>query len=502
MLVRKSFLAWAFSLFFLLQLPGLSAEKPEKCELAVIGGGPAGVYLSYRLADSYGRGLCLFEISDHLGGRMTDEELGGAFVGTGARRVNEKQDYVIELARELGVTLEAVPQRSQLIFYKGVHGYASKDFVALYPRLKAFGPLDDDPNTALDDELWSLLSSSIKQDPELGKKYPLLNDYILHVFEARFKDRNTAEDAFSYFRGMNRFQAEFKLPTATANYFEYIEKENETGPENFYPKGGMHTFVKRMDEAVHDKIRIFLKEGLKQLEKAPEGYELRTTAGNVFVAGKVVLAIPKVSLSKVGGGLIAEIRKAPQFESILPVPIVVINQLWKDAWWEKAKDPNNTKASGQAWRAWSSDSCVNHVEIPQEAYLSEREKKPTRSVYSDDPNCNALWTKLFYEKGIAGVEEEVVKGLQEVFNHPKHPLKVPKPLATTFHYWPAGWYYAHKNSKYSNAEIAEWSRQPLKDHPELMLVGEGYWLDRPGWSEGAYFSADALIESRKLKRQK
>ncbi|MEZ4751275.1 MAG: FAD-dependent oxidoreductase, partial [Bdellovibrionota bacterium] len=272
-----------------------------------------------------------------------------------------------------------------------------------------------------------------------------------------------------------------------------------TGPDNLYPKGGMHVFVERMKEQIEKKVRIYLKEGLKALKESGDEYELTTTAENQFVASKLVLAIPKLALNKVSGDLVEAIRKAPQYEAILPVPIVVINQLWDEAWWEKAHDPKNSEPSGQVWRAWSNDSCVNHVEIPQEAYLAEREQRPTRSVYSDDPVCNQKWATLFKEKGVAGIEAEVLEGLAKVFGHPKHPIKIPKPRATTLHYWPAGWYYAHKSSKFSNAEIAEWSRQPLKAHPNLMLVGEGYWLDRPGWSEGAYFSADALIESKKLK---
>ncbi|WNG44730.1 NAD(P)/FAD-dependent oxidoreductase [Archangium minus] len=72
-------------------------RRPLSCEIRLVGGGPAGTYMAYRLAPRFGAGVCLFEKEAEVGGRLRDETLGGVRVGWGARRVNDSQGYVKEL---------------------------------------------------------------------------------------------------------------------------------------------------------------------------------------------------------------------------------------------------------------------------------------------------------------------------------------------------------------------------------------------------------------------
>ena len=105
------------------------ARKEVKCDVAIIGGGPGGLYSAYRLGAQLGSGVCLFEKNNRLGGRIYDVKgPGGAVFGTGAMRIMETQSIVFSLADELGMEYEAAPWRDDLI---SARGYFSFDSTAM-----------------------------------------------------------------------------------------------------------------------------------------------------------------------------------------------------------------------------------------------------------------------------------------------------------------------------------------------------------------------------------
>lgn len=466
--------------FLLLFLLAACASQPLEngqhtdCEVAIVGGGPAGTYLAYRLSAQYGNHLCLFEKESRLGGRMTDEQFGDIWLGTGARRVNEVQEYVKKLAHELGIVLQTPEKRSQLIHTAKRVGYSPDDFVQDFPGL--IGPLDKDPGTTREDEIYQLL---IDKKATAGQ-YPDLLSYISAV---------AGKNAAAFLRVASRFHADFDYPISAANYMDYMTEEFKLSGVTHYPVGGMNVFLQRMAMRIQKNgARIFLAEPVLKFEESRLGYALKTPS-YLVQARRVVFAVPPTGFDHIGGKLAEEIRSKTEYKALLPVPVVVINQQWPNAWWAKAKkNPAAKGNAGRVWRAWSNAQCVNHVEIPQEAYLASA--KATRSVYTDDPACIQHFREL-HKEGIEAVEADVVKGLGNLFQVP-----VPKPLLTTMKYWPAAWYFVRAGAKVSNKEVAKWSQEPLPGRKNLMLVGESYWLDRPGWSEGGYFSADALIRAR------
>jgi len=121
-------------------------------DLAVVGGGPAGIGTAYRLRDS-GLRVRVFEATDELGGRTRSVLLPGGYANTGAQFV-----YVgtrtHELVDELG--LETIPFEPDTygIAYDGVTsvGRSNDEIVA---RL----PLDDDEQA----ELLRLLDESVAE---------------------------------------------------------------------------------------------------------------------------------------------------------------------------------------------------------------------------------------------------------------------------------------------------------------------------------------------------
>lgn len=478
-------------LLFFVSMAAISSEKNHEssCKIAVVGGGPAGVYLSYRLSSKHGDDICLFEKEDELGGRMKDEvyretKTGkNVYVGLGARRVNKRNQNVIKLAKELGISLQVPEKRTQMIHHRGMRGYSSRDFENLYPKSK--GPFDKDPNTSREDEIWQLVLKGEK----LASNYPTVRDYVIGL---------TSKDDQVFVRAMTRFRADFDLDVAPSNYVEFMKLDVQLDPIDLYPVGGMTQFVKRMaKEAIAKGVRVYRSEPLLSFSEAKEkdGYRILTSKRTLHVK-QLVLAIPPHGLNKIEGQLAAKIRQQPEYRSMMAIPVVVINQQWPTAWWKKIRNPRIKGEEAQTWRMWTTEHCISHVEIPQEAYLSGA--LLTRSVYTDDPKCVRMWKDLNQKGGLKAVAKEVLTGLRLVFG--KSPtgeaVSIPAPLATNMQFWPAAWYYAKGGARASNKQIADWSLEPISGRKDLMLVGEAYWMNRPGWSEAAYFSADKLLEAR------
>lgn len=442
-------------------------ESKIPCEIGIVGGGAAGVYLAYRLAPKFGERICLFEKEAELGGRMRDEEAlgprGQIRIGTGARRVNSTQDFVQKLAQELEIQFETPEPRPQLMQFRGNRVSSSEKLRPFFPHLPSFCKSEE--GTSCEDKIYErLLEHSVK-----SSQYPIFKNYINAV---------AGKNAWAFLRASSRFHGDFDYEISTTNYLDYLRHELALSATNLYPIGGMSAFIRGMRERSRG-VRFFLEEPVLEIGRFNGGEYFLRTSRQSMVVKRLVLAIPPAGLDKVGGNLAQEIRSSAEYKSLLPIPIVVINQIWSKAWWD-ATTP---------WRAWSSDHCVTHTEIPQEAYAAEA--KVTRSVYTDNPKCVKHWKRVFSKDGIAGVEREVGKGLSSLFGK-----KVPKPVRTNMHFWAGGWYYVKAGSQVSNRRISNWAVQPLAGDPNLMLSGEAYWPDRPGWSEGAYFSAQRLLREK------
>lgn len=119
---------------------------------------------------------------------------------------------------------------------------------------------------------------------------------------------------------------------------------------------------------------------------------------------------------------------------------MTITQWWPDAWWADIVNPD-LDADNHVWRAWTTEHCLNFIEIPIEGYAAAQ--KVTRSVYQDELDCTHFWKEVARD-GTAAVEEEIARGLTHLFsdNGLTAPAKVtiPKPLKTYVQVWPAAWH--------------------------------------------------------------
>ncbi|MCC7536762.1 MAG: FAD-dependent oxidoreductase, partial [Deltaproteobacteria bacterium] len=456
--------------------------EPLACDVVVIGGGAGGLHTAFRLAPELGEDVCLFERESELGGRIHDVPMDPSNpesprVGTGARRVMEGQQVLFDLATELGIELEVAPGQADLISARGAFAFGKDALFPLYPGAPA------DPDA---DDHESFLYDTLRFSPmrAMAPSHPDFRSYIRAL---------VGTQGFNFLHDMSRFRADFEYPLDARGYLDYLDEEWDVCCTPSYPIGGMSTFIRGMEAAAReDGARIFTDEPVVALRSADEGYEIETEEYLVS-AQRVVVAIPPVAFNHIEGDIAEQIRAEGEYQSILEVKVATITQWWPSSWWETVRNPDLTE-DNQVWRAWTTDHCLNFIEIPLEPYAAAQHV--TRTVYDDDLNCVNFWEELA-RTGTDAVEEEIRRGLEVLFNENglTTPVTIPDPIRTYVQIWPAAWHWIRAGAPYTNAQVFDWAAEPIAGE-EICMVGEAYNPQRSGWSDGAYKSSINALNER------
>jgi hypothetical protein len=468
----------------------INGQSVAECDVAIVGGGAGGIHTAYRLAGGLGSKVCLFEKEKELGGRIRDisfdddvADPNAPRVGVGARRVMETQEVLFALATELGLELEKPPNQADLINARKIFSF-SKDDIAekAYPTIPKPTNADKDRETFI----YDLLRASPERATLPSPKYPDFVSYIKQV---------AGEEQYNFLRDMSRFRADFEYPLDARGYLDYLDEEWDVCCQPQYPKGGMSSFIRGMEtRSAQAGARIFKDEPVTSIYKRDGGYELKTPRRTVH-ANRIVINAPPSAVSKMTGDVPDRIKNQPQFLQIIGVKVVTVTQFWADSWWNEIKNPAVTE-NANVWRSWTTEHCLNFVEIPVEPYAAAQ--KVTRSVYVDNLKCADYWENLS-KQGPERVEEELQKGLTALFNNAgvssPATLAVPKPKKTVVQVWPAAWYWLKAGATITNAQLADWAVEPLAGEP-VALVGEAYNVQRSGWSDAAYKSSIKLLNAK------
>jgi hypothetical protein len=454
------------------------------CEVAIVGAGAGGLHTAYRLAPELGEGVCVFERNETLGGRIHDISLGGdpnaPRIGTGARRVMEGQAVLFALADDLGLELETPGPAIDLINARDTFAFSKNALAPLY----MFTP-DPDPNA--DQETFLIDQLRFGPQREMVDTYPDFESYVVDV---------VGQEGYEFLRDMSRFRADFEYALDARGYLDWLDEEWDVCCAGSYPVGGMSAFIDGMAAAVEqDGGRIFTSESVSAIRRVEGGgYQLDTSTHSV-TANKVVIAIPPLALDQVEGDVVEEIRAQQIYQDIVGVKVVTITQWWPEAWWADIVDPT-LMADNHVWRAWTTEHCLNFIEIPVEPYAAAGQV--TRSVYNDNLECSDFWEQTAAD-GTAAVEAEVANGLLHLFNAngitTPAMIDLPVPLETHVQVWPDAWHWLGAGTDATNAGLFEWAVEPLPGE-DVALVGEAYNVQRSGWSDGAYKSSINLLNTR------
>ena len=435
------------------------------CKVAIAGAGPAGLFAAYLLSE-HTSGVCVFESSSRVGGRYWDVYGGAGVIGVGARRFHDEHLLLLRLADHLDIQFVAGEPFVDRFLVEG-HFASTKDEVArrAFPDLYSDYCLgqgrDACEGSLVEAAIWSKAEGLAPKNQESIEQ---------------FYERTLGKSELEYVAAILGFRADFKSRIDARSYLSWLENEDALSPTLHYPIGGMSRFSDALARRIVERgVRLFLNEPVTWLRWSSDrlgmiDLEARTIRTQPDF---VILAVNARAVRQIKGDVLREIVADPHYQSLLPIPAVVVTQWWDSAWWELSR------GNRDATRVISPDRCLGQLEIPTDVF--GKNTIATRSVYNDDPACIQFWRAAFKE---GRVEAEVRSRLEHLYPD----VVVPNPVKTHWMIWPDAWYWQRVGTQFTNEEIAEWAERPVEEMP-LALAGDAYNPDYAAWSEGAYRSA-------------
>ena len=468
------------------------------CNIAIVGGGPAGTYAAMKLGEEYGKRVCLFEKEGRIGGRLYDIKTypnlpNSTFIAVGGRRILSKQCIMINLANELGIEIEYPTTEEQFCFARGEYHFVTdsfgyNNFSHLYPGLLELNGLNG-----------NLSENSINVKAELEKR---LISRLNTTQELLFLEQSSLESyiismiglvGYQYLSELTRFKADFKSNISPKSYIDFLRDECRNGGDEGYPIGGMSQFPKKMEAKARDfGVRIFSSENIVSVDKVNiSSYELLSKQRRIF-ADRVIFAVPTTELRLINGSIAESIVSQPQFKAIKSIQVMTVSQWFKKPWWKELK---NNLTGKKIWRAWTTDNCIGHVEIPREDYLNQT--NVIRTVYQDIPVCIEQYSSLIQTNQMGKLKNLIHRGLKTLFqgNNITNNVHIPKAFKTVVKIWPGAWFFQRGGSPYTNDEIKAWAIDPIND-TNVGLASDAYNIDRSTWSQGAILSANKLLREK------
>jgi hypothetical protein len=349
-----------FAVWILIAGSAATAEEGGKaniaCDVAIVGGGAAGLHTAFRLGPQLGNKVCLIEKENRLGGRIYDvsRNPGGPVYGLGALRIMETQEVVFNLADELGIQYVAAPFNDDRI---SVRGYFANDSETL--RALAYPFVGADEFTLYD---------KLRFGPERANidRYPDLRSYMR---------ASIGEEGHQFLSDIFRFRGDFTYPLSARGYLDFLDEDWDVCCTASYPIGGMSEFIRRMEQkALQSGVRIYKSEPALEITGGPgnSGRYRITTPNYVVTANRLVIGVDADAFKKIGGDIAVKIQALPQFQDLIGVKVVSINQWWPTAWWTNAFPGKDTR------RAWTTEACLNFIEIPTTPYGANQPRDPQR----------------------------------------------------------------------------------------------------------------------------
>lgn len=489
-----------------------NGKQTLECEVGIVGGGPSGVYSLFRLAPVLHEHVCLLEANDYFGGRVKDVEApdsAGVF-GLGALRVQETQNLMFNLAKELGFDLSQqagnyqVPYGPQRIFARG-HVTADVNAFLVDPMLyQTPVPNADFPDPASGYVDGQYPDRSTAWNCEGDANYNgCYNDAYYHALlnpkytpapkqypnNRRWLQEVLTPEGFQYLTDGFRFRGDFENGIDPISYIGFLKEDWDACCNPTYPEGGMSVFVNAMmNKALANGARAFTSEPVISIDKENARYKLES-AHYLVTTKSVIIAVPADPFKRIGGSIAARIKARPEFQAIKGIRVITVDNWWKKPWWNDTQSEDG----GALDRAWATKNgvvgehlCFNAMEFGHTDY--HRNQMVTRSVYNDDTECTKFWSKLYRKKGIAGINEEIVREYKIVFPEVADQLSVDEIEKTAYQDWHAAWYWLQGPTAVSNDAVAIWAVEPLPGE-KISLTSESYNPNRSGWVDGALKSS-------------
>jgi monoamine oxidase len=484
-------------------------------DVAIIGGGVSGAYAAWRLArEKPDLRVRLFEMSDHIGGRLRSVAFPQAphlFGELGGMRFLAVQKHVFNLARHLNLPMRGYP----VTLPQDRMSLRGRDFslaemgqpTKLYPY--NIPAADQSPSSPLfmdglsrivpgartmTPAKWRQIRTTLRYKGRLLKDWSawaLLAD-VFSMEEMRFmQDASGYDDISLYETGLNEC--------------DYMFLGDDESKPFFTLAGGYQRLPASLaEEAAHLGAGLAMQTRLSSLAMpATQGgnFRLGLTGRDgrltSLTAKRVVLAMPRHAIETIPDFAAA---RAPQvadlLASVVPVPACKALLLYPKPWWR-----DRGVAAGRS---------VTDMPARQLYALgAEKERLPIEPtngmglmmMYSDSITVE-YWKELVppAPANAAGFQWLAADSQLATELHREAGLVYqtapPKPLAACFQDWTAapfggGWHYWGPGK--DGQSLAARAMQPIPNQ-NLFVCGEAYGIYEAGWVEGAVERAETMLQ--------
>jgi monoamine oxidase len=271
----------------------IAMDEAKSCEIAIIGGGMAGLTAAYNL-NKQGISCCLFEAKDYPGGRththyFTDDK--SQYYEEGGTTIDHDHKSVISLAKELNVKLDEVHfgEGKVSVFQNGKH-LPEKELIHIFEESKKVFKKEVKPSySAVDDKFPSIITVIDKLESENAKSF-------WHTF---IKDECGVEpkDAPIYQLGWLAETAEEYGQMLTYRG-SMLTKWMVNMYYSYRVRGGMSNLVNALQHKC-TSTKFHFGHVLNGIRKDDSGYHLTFTNQQPIIAKKVLMAIPFSTLRDV-----------------------------------------------------------------------------------------------------------------------------------------------------------------------------------------------------------
>lgn len=506
-LSRRRFLG-AASAASAVTLTPFGARAAHDLDVAVIGGGVAGVYAAWRLRRERPElRVRLFEASERIGGRLHSVAFAQAphLVGElGAMRFLEAHRHVSGLAAALGLSLRDYPidREANRVLLRGAN-YAQKDIragVAHFPYRIPDSDQRPDANF-FDRAIANVLPGAARMSASDWRK--IRANY-------RFKKRLLRDwsNRDLLLQGMSAEELAFSEDAS--GYDDWIEGESgldeldyyfvhddESKPFKTIVGGYQRLPLALAEDAAKSGTVATMRQRLVSLRATADGFQLafrdEQDRQSSLTSAKVILALPRRALEGIDDFPIArEAHLKRLIESVTPIPACKSLLLYRRPWWKDHGIVEGRSITDMPARQFY---CLGSEidRLAREAsdgfgvlmaYCDEKSVKTWRTL------AGSSVTGFVSLAGDSDLAREVHRQAQLVLG-----ASDGSPLAAYFQDWTVdpyggGWHYYALG--HDGAVDGEAMVKPVAN-ADLFICGEAYSFAQ-GWVEGALERAEAVLQ--------
>lgn len=530
-LLATAFLIWA--IVVTVQNSSSSSLPQVDCDVLIIGYGPGGGTMAYRLAPIYGNKLCIVDERDYVGGKVfsyqptiwTPEQ--PIYSPTCAEQLRDG-DVILRCMQQafISPTVKRGPVgRYPEAWARGRNntGYtcygstppppgesATCDWGLTYEGSSPNGFID--PATYINianycgNQSWTDCSY---EDQIYAVIFDPVNVASITPMETfgDYVQRIAGQEARSYMRDVSIATYYFDTNYAASYAVDYL---NFDFGFNYgmltVPHGGpqQSIWLKARNANNNNGARTYLNEkalSVSHLTGSATGggyvYGIGTTHHN-FRAKRLVVAVPSTAVAEMTGDVGSTLAQNDYIKYALATAAGTWNGFFPYMWWRPRTSElcldsycafnlnftmNPLEKNYTQWSFW--DNSQGGFTFIQFLPTPERQAGNLLRVFWDNANIKQ-YDNVLETGGQAAVTELVMMRLREKFTVSDGPI--PDPVDAFYKSEQNGYTYISAGAPFTAVQQTAWAIEPLAGE-KLCLVGESYDMLNTGWQEAAAFTA-------------